>query len=342
MKKYLFLGTFLLELTLVTAQQSKYIPFPSNMIVNSSEINADSDGFWYTYSRFEIQGDTLINGLHYSKYYLAKDVAKPSIPIDLKKENRLCGALRNDIQSKKVYLYSFGTNTEELLYDFDLHVGDTLFKNDRFKFYRSLLQDPTYARVDTVIVSRIDSILMPHDNLYHKRFNFTAKFHEWNNNQPDIPITSDSMSSPGGIMIKINPLIEGVGFLHNPITFLRKFEFSYDAKLICSSIDNKTVFNSSSLNDKDCDSFITSINDKNSASAIKLYPNPSNGKFNLEITETTITSFEISNLFGVKILSSKIDSNKMEVNLSSESSGIYFIRCFFKDGTSSTKKIRIQ
>lgn len=353
MKKHLFLIGFLLQLTFATAQNGKYIPFPSNMIVYNHEYRAVYDGGWYSLSRFEIQGDTLINGLHYSKYYLGSDNKFGSAPgpssLLLKKQTRLAGAIRNDSPSKKVYLYLFKTKAEEVLYDFDLQVGDTLFINNGFKFYRSLLDDQLNAIIDTVIVSRIDSILMPHDNLYHKRFHFTAKYHENYGHWPGVSITSDSLCRIPGAEVKINPLIEGVGFVHNPITLLHRFEQYYSSQLICSSINNKTIFEYSSippnpsLTDDNCNSFITSIdNKKDNASALKLYPNPSNGKFTLEAQEAGITFFEISNLFGVKILSSKVERNKMEINLSSQSSGIYFIRAVYRNGTSVTKKIMIQ
>lgn len=346
MKKYLFLSTFILQLTIATAQQGKYIPFPSNMIVNSYSFRADHDIQWRTASRFEIKGDTVINGLHYSKYYVASGVKS----YEIKSLTRLKGAIRNDIPSKKVFLYSFINNTEELLYDFNLQVGDTLFKNNGFKFYHSLLDDEFYEKIDTVWVSRIDSILMPHDNQYHKRFHFTTKFQIYDH-MPWVTITSDTISfnSNLGFDIKISSLIEGVGLDHDPITMLHTFEWYYESKLICSSIDNKTVCEYPKppvppyIDIAYCNSILTGIDDKeNNAATFTLYPNPSKGKFNLETRENGITFFEISNLFGVKILSSKVEHNKMEIDLSSESSGIYFIRYFLKDGTSSTKKIRIQ
>lgn len=349
MKKYLFLSILFLYLASAIAQNGNYIPFPSNMIVYTYENRANSDKGWYSVSRLEIQGDTLLNGFHYSKYFLAKvNKDGTSFPTsNLSGRSVLKGGIRNDISTKKVYLYSFSSNTEELLYDFDLHLGDTLFKNDGYKFYHSLLEDEFYPKIDTVWVSRVDSVLMPHDNLYHKRFNFETKYRIYTN-KPYETITSDKLSAiPGsGFILKINPLIEGVGPDYNPISSYGHFEYHWDYQLFCRSIDKKISYADTAsrppfMLKANCNSIITGVDENEESGFLMLYPNPSNGKFDLT-TGTSIKFFEICNLLGVKILSATIETNKMEIDISGQSSGIYFIRFFYRDGTSVTKKIMIE
>jgi hypothetical protein len=59
----------------INAQNGKYIPLPSNMIVFGEASTADPDQTVFTDYRMEIGGDTIFNGIHYSKYYNWKNVA---------------------------------------------------------------------------------------------------------------------------------------------------------------------------------------------------------------------------------------------------------------------------
>ncbi len=352
MRKYLFLGYFVfLYSTAAIAQNGNYIPFPSNMIVYTYESRASSDQGWYSISRWELQDDTLINALHYSKYFLAQANRYGTTPLPSGNLiSMLSGGIRNDIPAKKVYFYSFDTQTEKLLYDFDLHVGDTLFKNDGYRFYHSLLDNKYTHVVDTVWVSRIDSVLMPNDNLYHKRFNFKCKYRFYSS-EPYRIVTSDSIffGANPNLALKINPLIEGVGADYEPITTYSFFEYNLHYNLFCRSINGKIAYSGMGvspppfMSKTNCNSIITNINDDGHENAtVTLYPNPSNGKFNLMTTGSEVIFFEVRNLLGVKILSSAIENNKIEIDMSSQASGIYFVQAFYRNGISVTKKIMIE
>jgi hypothetical protein len=348
MKKILFFGFLLAQLLSSHAQTSKYMPFPSNMISYGYINQANSDKGWYSVYRMEIKGDTIINGIPYSKYYLAQkneDGAAQWPSSDPNGFVKIAGGIRNDVSTKKVYLYSINTQKEQLLYDFDLHVGDTLFKNTGYGFYSSILSRPqsAYIKIDTVWVSRVDSILMPHDGLYHKRFNFNATFRD----SKRYHISSDSMFKIPGLGLKINPLIEGIGEPYNPVSIIYGFEYEWILQPHCISIDGKTVYKSSStspppfLNSTLCNSIITAVNESKEDQGVTLFPNPSNGKFELLTYDLKNSSFEISNILGTTILKSKIESGKTEIDLTPQPTGIYFIRIYAPTGLIMTKKIVI-
>lgn len=327
------------------AQNGKYIPFPSKMIVYKETRSANTSADHYNADRFEILGDTLLNGVHYSKWLTSTPQKEGSATLI----NKLSGGIRNDIATKRVYVYLFDTNKEELLYDFDLHVGDTICKNKNYKFYRSLFSTQNWGDIiDTVWVSHIDSIVMPHDGLFHKRFNFQTKFKSYN--QTNL-ISSDSMCVfkdyfGYNLSIKMNPLVEGVGIDFDNITFFAPFEISYWSRIICRSIDGKTVeaYNNNSgapyIKEIYCDPITVGIDEEQKNTTITLYPNPSTGKFKLITNNREQDFFEIHNLLGVKLLHATITSDETEIELL-HPAGVYFIRVYNKKGQSITKKIII-
>lgn len=325
------------------AQNGKYIPFPSKMIVYRNIRNATTSVDQYYTDRFEIQGDTLLNGTNYSKWLTSvteKEGASKLI-------TKCIGGIRNDVATKKVYAYLLDSSKEELLYDFDLHVGDTLFKNKHYGFYRSLFSGQYYwLNIDTVLVSHVDSILMPHDGLYHKRFNFEAKLEYPKGSKEFSLISSDSVSVlKDGTEIKINPLVEGVGVNFDVVTLFSPFEGVYDTHIICRSINGKTIekFDNTGgapyISSIYCDPITVGINEEQENAPITLYPNPSSGKFKLIVNNFQHNFFEINNILGVKILGSAIVAGETEIDLSMHPAGIYFIRIYDKNGQSMTKRI---
>ena len=84
--------------------------------------------------RYFFEGDTLINGKHYSKlsYYLMNSIWNdghqcPPFTVDTVKYNGESFFIREDTLAQQVYrLYSGSGNDEELLFDFSLQKGDTL------------------------------------------------------------------------------------------------------------------------------------------------------------------------------------------------------------------------
>jgi len=72
---------------------------------------------------------------------------------------------------------------------------------------------------------------------------------------------------------------------------------------------------------------------------ISIFPNPSTGIFELKTNGKNISEFEITNILGETILKSKINSNKIEIDLSEYVNGIYFVKVVDDKGNSGVKKI---
>jgi len=156
MKRLLYLLFFLNPIFLF-AQTNVYHPFPdSNAVWNEQYDYYDFypspiciDNYSIT-----INGDTMINGLLYRKL-LTPFVQHQYIPPHFVGPQVLTGylgALRQDINDRKVYFVARYDSLETVLYDFNLNVGDTIIAR-------------TFC---AVTVSSIDSILIGSD--YRKRW----------------------------------------------------------------------------------------------------------------------------------------------------------------------------
>ena len=81
------------------------------------------------------------------------------------------------------------------------------------------------------------------------------------------------------------------------------------------------------------------IVENSSATAVTIYPNPSNGQFT--INGNNITTIEVYNVIGEKVFQSTIHNLKSEIDLSNQTNGIYFMKIY--DGQAIlTKKIVVQ
>ncbi len=75
--------------------------------------------------------------------------------------------------------------------------------------------------------------------------------------------------------------------------------------------------------------------------SVKIYPNPTFGKFSLESHEDIlqwelVNQFGSLNLFG---LMSPNDSRRTEIDISNFPTGTYFLKVTFKDGTMTRKTV---
>ena len=75
-------------------------------------------------------------------------------------------------------------------------------------------------------------------------------------------------------------------------------------------------------------------------SKIIISPNPTTDKFNLHTNgNTSITRILIFDMYGKQILSKEINYNKINIDVSEYSNGVYSINCIMNDGSSVFKKI---
>tara|TARA_B110000914_G_scaffold118355_1_gene103430 strand:- start:115 stop:498 length:384 start_codon:yes stop_codon:yes gene_type:complete len=77
------------------------------------------------------------------------------------------------------------------------------------------------------------------------------------------------------------------------------------------------------------------------AENISIYPNPSNGIFNISgiPADETINGISVYNMIGSKVLGS---SNTNSIDLTEASNGFYFITINFESGDRITRKVSVQ
>ena len=79
------------------------------------------------------------------------------------------------------------------------------------------------------------------------------------------------------------------------------------------------------------------LNDNVLANTV-VYPNPSNGVFNIQ--GEGITNIEVLNIYGQVIMSSENESDIQQVDLSMYSAGVYMLRVFTDNGTVSKQIVK--
>ncbi len=156
MKKLLLLFTTLMTLSSI-GQTSVYHPFPdSNVVWNFHYYLNCFMGLGNEYYSITISEDTLINSISYHKLTtpFIKSFSTGTCE-DISSGYK--GAIRQDTALKKVFYVPPTDITEQLLYDFNMQIGDTI---------KGFLENNAFSP-DTVI--SIDSVLVGAN--YRKRWN---------------------------------------------------------------------------------------------------------------------------------------------------------------------------
>jgi hypothetical protein len=124
-------------------------------------------------------------------------------------------------------------------------------------------------------------------------------------------------SGPGVVNTTFNPNTAGAGS-HNVV-------YTYTDPNACSYSDYTTIV----VN------LCTGVNENTTLNKVNIYPNPTNGlvHINLENNNGAI-NYSVSTIEGrIVTQKSNVTTNKMTINLSNESKGIYFLR--IEDNSSS-------
>jgi PKD repeat protein len=82
------------------------------------------------------------------------------------------------------------------------------------------------------------------------------------------------------------------------------------------------------------------IGELSNNSTFKIYPNPTNGIFNLQISQTENIEIKICDVYGKNIYQNNNAASTIQIDLSSQASGVYFISIQTKGGV-VTKKILV-
>jgi hypothetical protein len=248
MTKYILILTgLLLTLTTGQGQTNVYHPIPTSEVV------------WREYKgvyqcgcsdyQHAIAGDTTIAGQTYSKiirsgvsYWTNQQGFCTNLYPAYYSE--YAGAYRNDSINKKVYIVPTDSLTEQLLYDFDLHLWDTL--SHTFLHETSTLD---------LYVTIVDSVLI--GNSYHKRFGY------YPNQYFDLyyAYLIEGIGSEFGLLG--NRLGGEYGFLSRP--------FECGTTLICVKQDNRTIYPDTNYQ---CDLVITQIQNPIEKNRFRITPVP--------------------------------------------------------------------
>ena len=287
--------------------------------------------------KYALHGDTIINEKKYSKVY--KQTADEAFEFDIDKAEYFC-AIRNDVENKRVYgvfkdnleVYNHYNEvieeTESLLYDFSLNLGDTIeVANFDEADIAGYIQYVKYVRVESIGIYKFDG-----SHSYVTLYDTDSIFCLNNGEQRKRILLN-------GIHESLQQSwIEGIGSSDGPFVHAHFSGLEYMPKrLLCYNENDECLYKQSSFDyDEDDDCFTNYYPDnvvENNENDIMIYPNPATT--NVEVSYTlpegmTSATLVMTNTLGVNVKTAHLDGdNKTTLSLEELPSGIYFytIRC---------------
>lgn len=310
MKKAIYLLLLILSINDLNSQEYASIPMDttSHWKVDGYYMQGMECLFEYSFWYY-IQGEEIINNKTYSKLYSKghwyEDPIWPGDPgcdgegdiVDI-----YVGALRTE--NNIVYFKPYDWDSEQLLFDYNLNIGDTLSDTTFFLFGNNPM----------VTVSSIDSVLNQNGD-YLKRWNLQVdgwKEQDW--------------------------FIEGIGT--NKGLFHELIPFEWDSELICYSENFLPVYPPGS----DCDPTVGIFDQELITLDFICYPNPTNEFINIQISNPQAEKYfvEIYNITGQRIYSEEMESSaSYSINCVNMKAGIYFIILSSPTEIKTTQKLLI-
>jgi hypothetical protein len=305
MKKTLFLICFVFFGQTMFGQN--YFPFPSD----AASWNCLD---WHQWSQYDIfltnyqytqEGDTNIDGKIYRKIYHQD--------IDYSGDVTLLGGIRED-QSKNIYFYPFNT-------DVFPPTGGLSFPSDSSENLLYTFNNLTIGMIlpintenTTLQVVGIDSVLI--GNQYHRRY---------------------QIQNP--LLLSDDFWIEGIGStleLFSPFTF----EFEWTHFTLCFT-DSITYFINPPNGEDSCHYSLPTGIDEFESQNLFIYPNPAEDIIRINgFKGTGQQTVEIYNAQAQLILSKKIDSSDLELDIRNLKPGLYFVKLAYKHQNLGTTFIR--
>ena len=284
----LFFSTLFLN---SNSQSWIYHPFPdTNAFWGDRGWNIYNQYLCYN-TRFGINGDTIINAMNYKKIYSLYDSTLTN------PKSHYYAAIRE--QNKRVYTV-VDPFPEDLLYDFNLSLGDTLTQ------HVSLIMGTvdTFSRV----VTQIDSILLL-DGTYRKRWTFY----------------------PASQISNYSSVVEGIGSitaegLFQPLmntTILNGNNYNFE----CFK-QNDTAFyvDNPACNHCFC-TLLTDIKKIKEQENLLFFPNSlfssSSILLNAQLNDAEVIIYD---MLGKEIMKKKLTGNRMEIEKGNLESGVYFVK----------------
>lgn len=245
------------------------------------------------YAENSISGDTTINNLLYKKIVkISYDVFCTNIAIT---DPQYMGALREDITNNKVMFIPSGHQTDTLLYDYNLQVGDTLPPG----FNVTMLGNELFVwSIDTIETNGIKRM----------RWNLEAEYYG-----------------------QFASIIEGIGSTNGLLEEIYIFET--DAFLRCYYQNDSLVFlndlfvNECIMPTDTCLNVGINDKDKTLKYSIKYSPNPVNKILKVDFLDnySNDSFLYFFNSLGEKIKSVRLKNSRQEINVENLSSGIYYL-----------------
>lgn len=308
MKKFLLALIICFNSISLHAQTSVYHPFPdSSASWNFTHSNICWGVFFTDQISMQVSYyigiDTLINSSVYHSLYVPiyNIYAGPNCwpPGNYTLPGGYMGAFRNDHANKKVYIIPESDSVEQLLYDFDMQVGDTLAG------YLSVCS-PT-SMCDTVI--SIDSVLV--GSTYRKRWYINSAYHVY--------------------------FIEGIGSTYGLLDFVptNMVDLS-DIVLDCFQQNGQNLYPDTIGT---CPLLTSVATLPSAEMIIKIHPNPSKGNVKVEMNSmNNFERWVLQNVNGqLERMGDVQGENQFEII--GVSSGFYILTFILKDGRKIIRKI---
>ena len=303
MNKLLLLVATLITLT-AKSQTLVYHPFPDSSAMWCDYRASNNSGcLSESKATYELNGQTIINGMvynrlrHYERYYEYCTAYSDT--------DTTTFYIRQDVAVKKVWIYIPSTNSDTILYDFKLQVGDTL--NQR-EYWAINFQSPDYW-----IVSSIDSILI--DGNYRKQFHYSPTF---------APTCFSSM-------------IEGIGADHGLINLPQNC-FEYWATLVKSYQNGILLYGDSSPFNYACHDFTLDITEIKIIKTISICPNPVTNKLNVTTNNKELSEIILYDISSRKLVQKKF-TNTVSLNTEQLDKGIYIYEVRDRNGLCKKGKV---
>lgn len=136
------------------------------------------------------------------------------------------------------------------------------------------------------------------------------------------------VDSAGAYMNSYYTIVDTVNIKNSPLPLTGRSFTHYDYTF---GNDHKIYENNS----------VTSVNqNENSSTSVVIYPNPTNGFFIIQANSKKLAAnIQIHNVLGEIVLQSAISSQQTTIDISTQPSGIYFLKITNQDGSSAVKKI---
>ncbi len=304
--------------------------------------------------KFMTCGDTIISGTTYLKLY--RQESSQPFDFNVTQAEYLC-AIRNDVENKRTYMlvpagkniynhpygspiFTTESDTELLLYDFSLALGDTV------TYYQFEEGGHAIMQLKGTRVSDC-TIGVGYTGYQHISVDF---------NDNDSLVTLEDGSETKRILIEhycdafqphATVWIEGIGNLEGFAVNSQHLSVDGSAvRLLCVEQENAILYKTGfDMGDNDpddcfCSGFGGGVAENQEVSAI-VYPNPATEQvlISTESSSKRIENVILCDIQGKVIYNQTIGDYSGEVNLTSIPAGIYLLKAVLEDGTSFVKKI---